>query len=241
MNKLPNLYVLRGVPVVGYLLREVPPSIDCPECGRPLRHYEYMEFMIESRSECDLVTSTLGDFFASERFIAELQSHGVTGYAHQPVVTKPADDCPQSDNNAEYPKKVPIYHYLIITGQCDGPWLHNIKGEPCTTCGRPRPEVADSTGLTNEILGRVAPKPRLVYPETWHGEDFFYLSEPGLPLITERVASILEQTGNLRTEEIQNKDEVRRLMPRRAAILERKNWRVCPCAELGPAGWASSP
>jgi hypothetical protein len=77
-----------------------------------------------------------------------------------------------------------------------------------------------------------------VYPETWHGEDFFYVTEPGPAVVTERVAAILEATRNLRREKVENQGLIRRLMPKYAERLEAQDWEIALCVTLGPAGWA---
>ena len=64
------------------------------------------------------------------------------------------------------------------------------------------------------MMGDVEPQPHQVFPASWHGEDLFYVSKPGPPLIVERVAQILARMDNLRKETVVNRDKVRHVMCR---------------------------
>ncbi|MDI7278280.1 MAG: hypothetical protein QME94_20060, partial [Anaerolineae bacterium] len=75
--------------------------------------------------------------------------------------------------------------------------------------------------------------------ESWRGQDFFWLPEPGDPIVTERVAEILSRTGNLRRRQIASRNEIRRRTPGWARELEEAGWEQPVCAELGPADWVT--
>jgi hypothetical protein len=93
--------------------------------------------------------------------------------------------------------------------------------------------------ILSEAIGGTAAQPRLVYPESWQGEDFFFLSEPGRPVITQRVVGVLDDLGNLDTRRVEDPERIRNLMPLYAAELEKRNWRIERCIRLGPADWVA--
>lgn len=237
---LPKLYTLNTVQVVGYLRQTVPSSVNCPECGSEMGYYQELELVLDSWPECDFIAASGGAYFISEKLLMELKKIDGSGYTHRPVNISISDDFRRS-----YPEALGMlggigrFHYLMITGQCDGPWLRHIKGEVCSICGRPKPKLMDFGTWLAEIDGDTPPQPRQVFSETWHGEDFFYLSEPGPPLITERVVAILAETGNLRREKIADKDTIRQLMPKYAESLEKIGWQIERCVGLGPAKWVT--
>jgi hypothetical protein len=240
---LPKLYTLRKVLVAGHLRRTVPFSINCVQCGRQVDPcYKEFEFVLDSLPQCDLIQSNDADvYLISERLLAELERIDAKGYQHRSI----ADISLSGDFRRSYPNfckvssEIKRFQYLTITGKCDGPWIRNTRGATCAICDQPTPELKDFDATVSEIMGDVSPQSLFVFPETWHGEDIFYLSEPGPPLITERIASILTKTGNLRKEKVMDKDTVRRLMPEYAQDLERRNWQIEPCIELGPADWST--
>ncbi len=239
---LPRLYTLHSTPAVGYLYYSDPHSIYCPECGRMVGRYDDVELVLDHWPEYDLVQASEGSYFASERLLARLEKIGATGYTHQPATFSLSPDYRRLHPEiAGLPIKLPQYRYFVITGRCDGPWINSRKAGVCPVCGKARAEIADLAGAEAELLGHVPPRSRLVYPETWHGEDFFYLSEPGPPLITDRVAIILAETGNLRRHRVMDIDETRFLVPRRTERSEVKPWGIERSADLGPCDWVMGP
>lgn len=235
---LPKLHTLEKVPVAGHTIHTIPFSTNCQHCGLSVaQYYRELEFVFDGWKPCDLVTSSDADvYLVSEHLLAKLQSISASGYIHRSVTISTSDDFHRVHRD---PIQMPTFYYFVITGRCDGPWIHHVKGNACPICGQTRSESKDFEIWLSELAEDIPKPPTLVYPETWQGEDFFYLSEPGPPLITERIATILAETGNLRKEKVLDKDKIRRLMPKHAARLEKKNWQVEVCISLGPADWVT--
>lgn len=231
--ELPKLYTLRVGAIVGYL-GHFSPNIYCRECHRQARFFEELELFLDIWPECDLIEErTAGQLFVSGKLLARLEAIGAESYLHRPVSIHFSDDF-----RRQYPQPaaIPEFHYLMVTGQCDGPWLYHDRGEPCVVCGQPRQAdplqkasisyaqiIAAARGDTSHL------QPVLVFPESWHGEDIFYVTETRIPIITERIAEILEETGNLR------KEKARYVIPNTA--LEETDWQQPVCSGLGPAEW----
>ncbi len=237
---LPRLYTLDVRAVIGHIGETVPPEIYCPACGRTMDHYREVQLAIDEWPECDLVAGAGAVFFASERLLAELERIGATGYADWPASLSLSDDFRRSHRGFDEVKtRIPSYRHFVITGRCDGPWIQNTRGEACTRCGQPAARSLDFAALLPQLIGEAPSPPRVVYADTWHGEDFFELTEPGPALITERIANMLCEMGNLRKDKIVEKDKVRRLMPRYAQALEKADWEVPKCVSLGAADWVT--
>jgi hypothetical protein len=239
MASLPKLYTLDMIPVAGHIERAVPPSLNCFECGSLVgSHYLEFEFVFDALRECDLVMSSDSDvYLASRQLLRELDTISSKGYEYRAVQTSASDNLRACESMIAV---LSDFQHLAITGRCDGPWVHHTKGETCPECGQIPAESRDFEAWMSEAAGDIPRQPRLVYPETWHGEDFFLLSEPGPPVITERVATILAKTGNLRRKEVIDRNRIRKLMPSHAARLEKQAWQAEVCSRLGPADWATS-
>lgn len=237
--RLPKLYTLDVIPVSGHIQRAVPPSLNCFECGSLVAsHYLQLEFVFDTIRECDLVVSSDSDVcLASRQLLRELEAVGAKGFRYRPVRTSASGSLSKQETRITV---LADFQYFVITGRCDGPWVYHRRGETCLECGQILAESRDFAAWMDEAAGNVPSQPRLVYPETWNGEDFFLLSEPGPPVITERIAMILAKTGNLRRKEVDDSDRMRELMPKHAARLEKQNWQVEVCSRLGPADWAIS-
>lgn len=241
---LPKIYSLETVAVVGHL-RHVAPNIYCPQCRRRIAHYQELELYLDIWPRCDLVGAQGGEYFASERLIAKLETIGAQGYAHRAAPVHLSDDFHRLHPDVqEITPELAGFHYLMITAQADGPLRVSERGEECPQCRRPRAiqtrppsldviqsvRVGDTSALT----------PTLVFPESWHGEDIFHHAETRKPLITERIAAILKETGDLRKEEVADQAAIRQRTPKVAARMERVNWQIPVCSVLGPADWASA-
>ncbi|MBI4317104.1 MAG: hypothetical protein HY675_01330 [Chloroflexi bacterium] len=180
----------------------------------------------------------------TDRLISRLESVEATGYEHYPAALSMSGEFRLWHPRVRKPlKKIPRFDYFVITGRADGPWVWvTRKADTCPACGQVRalsPDRETFDAMQAERAGDVPRTPILVYPDTWNGEDFFYLSEPGPPIITERIANILDQTGNLRKRTVSGseRESICRTTPKVAARMERLNWEVAVCCELGPAGW----
>ena len=239
MDKLPKLYTLKTIPVAGHIERSIPVRLNCVECGgRIAPFYQELEFVFDTFRRCDLVASSDADvLLVSTQLLDELNTIRAKGYKYREVKVSTSKEL---DAHKEATPVNSRYQYFVITGHCDGPWVHHTSGKPCPQCGQIKAKSKDFGAWLSEQAGETPIQPKLVYPRTWHGEDFFFLSEPGPPLITERVAAILDKMGNLHTEQVTDRDMVRRIMPRYAARLEKQNWHAKVCSELGPADWADT-
>ncbi len=229
--ELPKLYTLEVVAIAGYL-GHFSPNIYCQECHRQTRYFDEIELFLDIWPECDLIAERTADqLFVSGKLLTKLEAIGTKSYLHRPVSIRFSDDFRRQHPQ---PAEIPEFHYFMVTGQCDGPWQYHDRGEPCAVCGQARPGnplrkpsyaqiIASARGDTSHL------QPTFVFPESWHGEDIFYVTETRIPVITEQIAEILEETGNLR------KEEIRYAMPNYAATLEEMKRPVC--SVLGPAEW----
>jgi hypothetical protein len=238
---LPGIYALGKVPVPAHIEHTEPENIYCRHCGSETQTYIQMQVMLDSWIDCNLFAVLLGAYFVSEHLLDRLKQSGAHGYVSAPISSFRLSDqlrllYPDHERRQQ---AIPRFHYLAITGQCDGPWMLRERLGDCSECGRPMARVVDEGDPKHRIATGMPQPTRLVYPESWHGEDFFYLSEPGGPLITNKVADILAEMGDLRQEDVDaaTRDQVRRLMPGYAGTLEKRGWRISPCLELEPAHW----
>jgi hypothetical protein len=238
VKDLPRLYRLDRIPIVGHLGYVQPPGINCPQCGRQNRSFDQLELILDAVPRCDLVASASGEYFATPRLVGELEHLGARGYSSHAISVGISDDFQLSSPGlGEMWTPAAQLEYVVITGKCDGPWTRNAQGSACAICGQPIPIPLRDDSL-DPLLTDGAEQPTLVYADTWHGEDFFTVSEPGLPVITERVVTVLRATGNLREELVEDPERLQRVMPKYAQELEKRGWRLAACAVLGPAAWA---
>ena len=236
-----RLFTLETFQTIGHLRQTKPIIPSCKSCGRNITFYDELELVIDTLPTCDIMKSVEGAIFTTERFITELEGINAKGYSYQSIDFSLEDKMETSElSTVNILQEIPLLNYFVITGRCDGPWLRNKKGELCHECGKNIPEPIDFESIISEILGDKPTTPILVYPETWNGEDFFYITEPGPPIITERVVDILNTFNNLQKEIIVDKDRIRRLMPTYAAELNKKGWQVDKCVTLGPADWINN-
>jgi hypothetical protein len=246
MTILPKLFTLKIVSIAGYL-KHCSPNIYCPRCGRLIGHYSELELFLDVSPKCDLITDrTDNQIFVSPRLLERFEARNITGFEHRPAKLFISDDFQlQHPNVTAVPDEIPRFHYFMVTSQSDGPWVYHSRGDPCELCHQPQvagaPDNDLATGDVQALATRPPLRPALVFQETWHGEDVFYLTETRTLVITEAVAGILEETGNLRREKIENKERIRRLMPKYAAELEKENWEKPVCGVLGPANWVATP
>jgi|GEM_PF-1380908 hypothetical protein len=192
MNSLPHLYTLVTVPVVGHLRDTIPDTIYCVTCGRPVHPWRNARLVIDVPFITEIFKSTDGTWFITDRLKNQLETLGARGYVTQEIPFEFSDDYYRwaSIRNDRTQRQQPLY-YLAITGLCDGPWVSHRRAGQCPTCGQAMAIVDDMETLITALLDDAPPPTRLVYPDTWHQEDLFYLSEPGPPLITERVAQLI--------------------------------------------------
>ena len=226
---LPAIYSLENISVRGEVWDAEPGVINCVECGREVLHYERLRLVLEQSPECDLLAAKDGAYFVSTRFLVRLQSMSARGYTTIPVPVSLTNGMPVA----------PPFHYLVISGWCDGPWLSNERLAPCPLCSQPQAKPIDFEGAIRRLsAGEPAPT-RSVYRDSWHGEDFFYVSEPGAAFVTERIAGVLQELRNLEMEEMapDAQEMVRQYIPNWAENLEKRGWRTPHCCKLSPAEW----
>ena len=112
----------------------------------------------------------------SQRLLNRRTSLEIRSYFHQPVPVQSSEDSHRLHPDiTETPAELAGFHYLIITGRCDGPWLLSDKGELGPVCGQPRPILKHRPSFDElEVvhLGDTAPLPATsVFTDTWHDED----------------------------------------------------------------------
>lgn len=235
---LPKLYTLRVRAVVGHVQEVTPWLINCPACGREADHYRRVVLALDEWPRCDVIAAAGAVDFVSERLLADLRTIGASGYSDWPADLTLSEEFhrrhPSTDVDAT---ALPPYRHLVVTGRCDGPWIEHARGKCCPHCQQPSAEFIDFEASARWMIGDAPAPMRLVYTDTWHGEDFFQLSEPGLTIVTDRIAEILDRTGNLRTEAVGEREMAQRFLPKYAERLERMGWEVPVCVSLGPADW----
>jgi len=83
---------------------------------------------------------------------------------------------------------------MTITGraQAASSWWRRMRD--CPLCRRPVWRMTTNTtrALFAAVRGEIA-LPRSVYRERWQGDDFFYVDDPGPPIITEHAKRILDR------------------------------------------------
>ncbi|MEM7345221.1 MAG: hypothetical protein AAF485_13335 [Chloroflexota bacterium] len=238
-NNHPKIYTLDKVSVVGHLRDTYPDCTTCSQCNREIKSYESLKLVLDTLPECDFVAASGGSFFISHRLLMKFQEMELTGYVSLPIEIETSDDFGRSvpEFNLE---EIPKFYYFRITGKCDGPWISHRKKGTCSSCGQETSEINDFNAWLAELKGDLPKKNRLVFFQTWQKEDFFEVTEPGPPFITEKVVAILDEVGNLKTEVVQSQTEIKAKLPQYAEQLEKNEWEINKCIKLRPAEWIIS-
>lgn len=227
---MPRIYVLESVPVVGHLRECWPLSISCRSCGRLVGSYDTVTFVFDTLLECALFASADGSYFITEALMRLLESRGIAGFhAHRSSIAF-SNDYSRNTRESGAPSLPSGIYYFVVSGRADGPWRRRKQG-PCHECGQFLP-------VDDHETDNLAPLQAVhVYADSWHGDDLFYVTEPGPPIVTERFVRILEEVGDLRQEPIQDPDRIKRLMPKYAERLAANNWMQFRCSRISPAEW----
>lgn len=236
---LPKIYVLRAVPVIG-TIRGGNPAVYCTNCGHRVTEYQHAELVLDEWPDCNLFKSRDGTFFATESLYSQFKEQEIRGYAALEVSRiVSADFWRTYDNPSAVYETIPKIYQIAIIGKCEGPWLRNEKNGKCPICHNdmPRPVEEDFDDIFNEVYGMESKHAILAYANSWDGADIFYMTEPGPPVITERIANMLASNGDLREGEVLSKDLARRVTPIYASKLENQDWKIPICSALGQADW----
>jgi hypothetical protein len=186
--------------------------------------------VLDVHPECGFVGSTDGSYFVAESLRNRLMQAHVQGCRYQEALVVLSHDY-HMNTPTTIDRALPRFFYLQIMSTIDGPWKRE-KGTPCAVCGNDtiRPgQINDPELLLNTTT--------FVYADSWDQADIFYLTEPGNPIVTEKVATILRAHGDLRQEPVPDKDLLQQFMPKYAAMLERNQWMQDRCSSLQPAAW----
>jgi hypothetical protein len=194
MVDLPEIFSLAGAPMLGTIGPEArmvvaPP---CPDCRQPYRPIiTHLELLLDAWDHTDLISLT--DTFAVTPDLQHaLSEAGIQGVTFRQMTVGPSRSFYLSSVDDEV--SMPEFVQMDVTPVLDGPsgWWDRLR--ECPTCNRPLWGYNErvSQAFTAAIVGQVGP-PRQVYGREWKGEDVFWLTDPGPPLVTERTKAILEK------------------------------------------------
>ena len=192
---LPRIYTL-DCPAPGHIVDSQPLAQICSSCGLPSASYDWVNYELETWNGCELLSSA-PVLFVTDALHNRLLAASVRGFKSQATDTSYSQQYFLGGARAT---QVPRLWLMMITGQADGPWTRQRRATRCAQCGRWSAEPLtpqEFQEMSEEIREKSPARPTLVDARTWQGEDIFRVTEPGRPLVTEKFAEILRETGNL--------------------------------------------
>lgn len=191
MNKS-KIYVLHSAPVIGTII--YPTTIEeisiCDKCGIKKQpklyknvHYEVDswngEHIIQGES-IFMVTSILKEAF---------EKNDVKGcFFERVVISKSSFFEMGEEKDSTF---LPAFWVLNVIEGYEGPeiWWEKV---PCKDCEKEKWNITQAGIISISVPFNSDPVPkRTVYFDSWKGADIFYLQDPDVPIITEKIANIL--------------------------------------------------
>jgi hypothetical protein len=190
----PAIFTLVAVPIIGKLGRnskivERPP---CKVCGVSYREeVTILDYEFDTWERAELIKAGHDNYAITRRLFGVFEKAGLKGMATETMKVSRGKIFDRID--PEHKIKIPEFMRLIITGKADGPSGWWERGPTCPACGRPqwkRTEAA-TKALFSTFSKQPAP-PRLVSAATWQGDDAFWLTDPGPPVVTNRFEQVVK-------------------------------------------------
>jgi hypothetical protein len=167
---------------------ETPPCEVCQQTDRP--RIKYLDLRLDGWTPCDLV-SVSTTFAVSPALHDRMVTAGVRGAVFRDMRVSRSDlfDIVDPDHRMEMPQLVQLDIEAVVPGP-SGWW--DAEGK-CKRCGR---VLWKGSAATSAALGSTARRPkgpqRLINRKDWGGENLFWTTDPGPPLMTEKVRALLD-------------------------------------------------
>jgi hypothetical protein len=189
MNReMPKIFTLISCPIIGQLGpdTEFVEHDPCEACGMAYpEEIKFLDYQFDVWEQAELIKAGQNTYAITRRLWEALVTAGLRGFSTRPLKVSRGPILANID--PENKTVIPEFLELLILGKADGPSGWWDRDGLCRKCGRiiwiPTSRITDA--LFAKYSNEAGP-PRLVSAATWHGDDGFFLSDPGPPIVTER-------------------------------------------------------
>ena len=193
----PKIFSVISGPVVGEMgpRSKLVHRDPCPQCGREYwPEVQFLHYELDYWQGEPLITLQY-NYAVTAALRRAIEAAGIKGASFRPMEAGFGDVYEQMKED-EGEVVLPEFFQLVIGKTLTaGPgWW--VRGPRCPGCGRVQWENRPWT--IKAILGGSEAEgvpPRTVVRSGYHGEDLFFLDDPGPPIITERFRQLLEENG----------------------------------------------
>ncbi len=191
----PAIFSLISCPMIGQLGRdtEIVERESCPQCGiRYAEEITFLDYQFDTWEQAELIKAGRNNYAITRRLYAAFQKAGLKGFSTKAMKTSRGQIFDSID--PEHKVDIPEFVQLLVVGKADGPSGWWDRGEVCPACGRIIWKPTDR--VTQALFAKYSNKPgppRQVSAASWQGDDVFFLTDPGPPLVTERFKQIAEK------------------------------------------------
>jgi hypothetical protein len=194
-NQLPEIFTLVSCPIIGEYgpdteLHEREP---CETCGESYREeVVFLDYQFDTWERAELVKAGHHTYAITRRLFEAFQTAGIKGLSTQGMKVSRGPVFSQTDPGNTI--VIPEFQRLLVNGKADGPSGWWDRGEVCPTCQRIIWHGTER--VTDALFAKYEKKPgppRLVSGATWQGEDIFFLTDPGPPVVTENFKRVAEE------------------------------------------------
>ena len=194
-NEKPKIFTLITVPIIGALGpdSQIVERDPCPACGMDHpAEIRFMDYQFDMWEHEELIKSSYETYAIMRRLWEAFQAAGLKGCTTRPM--KVSRGRIMEDIDPEHEIVIPEFLELMIVGRADGPSGWWDRNGICPACRRliwkPTQRITDA--VFAKYSNETGP-PRLVSIATWQGDDVFFLTDPGPPVVTERFKLFTEE------------------------------------------------
>jgi len=165
----------------------------CDVCGASYREeVTFLDYQFDTWEKAEFVDAHQYVYAVTRRLYEKLEQAGLKGFSARAMKTSRGQIFEEVD--PEHRVVIPEFVQLLILGKANGPSGWWDRGEVCPACGRTiwKPTSRVTEALFAKFSNKVA-APRLVSADTWEGDDIFFLTDPGPPVITDRFERVLAE------------------------------------------------
>jgi len=191
----PRIFTLIACPMIGQLGRdtEIVERDPCEACGMSYREeIKFLDYQFDVWEQAELIKAAPETYAITRRLWEALQAAGLKGCSTRPM--KVSRGKVFADIDPDNKVVIPEFLQLLIVGKADGPSGWWDRNGICPACGRViwKPTERIREALFAKYSNETGP-PRLVSIATWQGDDVFFLTDPGPPVVTERFKRFSEE------------------------------------------------
>lgn len=190
----PSIFVLHSASIIGSLVfpTQIEEEIICSTCliKKQPQKYINVHYELDSWNGEDIFQGETV-FMISERLKTALEENNIKGCLFEKVTVKKSPFFEFGENAGS--DVLPNFWKLNIQEHCSGPevWWKRI---PCENCSLKKWSITPAGIDSIAIPFNKEPVPmRTVFYDSWKGMDIFYLEDPDVPIVTEKLATILKQ------------------------------------------------